>query len=108
MPSFLNLPEDEMVQLLASGDEAAWSDFHSSILPRVRAQVIKKYGNGGDQIFEDILQQAIEFLWKGLSSGQRPNSLIRYFFGIVRNLSTRAVGKEIGRKEEPLPGLNSE
>jgi DNA-directed RNA polymerase specialized sigma24 family protein len=108
MSNFLNLPEHEIVQLLASGDENAWSDFCAEILPRAKAQVRQKYGAGSDQVFEDILQQAIVVLWTGLSNGQRPNSLIRYFFGIIRNLSKRAVGKEVARKEEPLPGLNSE
>lgn len=108
MSNFLNLPEHEIVQLLASGDESAWSDFCAEILPRAKAQVRQKYGAGSDQVFEDILQQAIVELWTRLSSGQRPNSLIRYFFGIIRNLSNRAVAKEVGRKEEPLSGLNSE
>ena len=108
MPDFLNLPEDEIVQLLACGDEKAWSDFCSAILPRAKAQVRQKYGLRSDQVFEDILQQAIVVLWTKLSGGQRPNSLIRYFFGIIRNLSKRAVVTEVARKEEPLPGLISE
>lgn len=108
MPNFLELPEGELVQRLASGEENAWSDFHSAILPRARAQVIQKYGKGGDQVFEDILQRAIEILWTGLSNGQRPNSLIRYFFGIVRNLSMKAVCKKANRREELFPELKSE
>jgi len=78
------------------------------MLPRAKAQVRVKYGNRSDQVFEDILQQAIEILWIELSGGKRPNSLIRYFFGIIRNLTKRAVSKEITRREEPIPGFVTE
>jgi DNA-directed RNA polymerase specialized sigma24 family protein len=108
MPDLLNLPEGEIVQLLARGDENAWSEFCSAMLPRAKAQVHQKYGMRSDQVFEDILQQAIEILWTKLSGGQRPNSLIRYFFGIIRNVTLRGLGKEVARKEETLPGKNSE
>lgn len=103
MPDVIKYSEEELIQLLKTGDESAFSylyDHYSGALFGVIFKII------GDQpLAEDILQEAFVKIWNNFSSyDSSKGRLFTWMLNITRNLTIDTLRSKSYKKQSKNPG----
>lgn len=103
MPDVIKYSEEELIQLLKTGDESAFSylyDHYSGALFGVIFKII------GDQpLAEDILQEAFVKIWNNFSSyDSSKGRLFTWMLNITRNLTIDTLRSKSYKKQSKIQG----
>lgn len=103
MPDVIKYSEEELIQLLKTGDESAFSylyDHYSGALFGLIFKII------GDQpLAEDILQEAFVKIWNNFSSyDSSKGRLFTWMLNITRNLTIDTLRSKSYKKQSKIQG----
>jgi RNA polymerase sigma-70 factor (ECF subfamily) len=103
LPDVIKYSEEELIQLLKTGDESAFSylyDHYSGALFGVIFKII------GDQpLAEDILQEAFVKIWNNFSSyDSSKGRLFTWMLNITRNLTIDTLRSKSYKKQSKIQG----
>jgi RNA polymerase sigma-70 factor (ECF subfamily) len=90
--------DEELVELILSGDREAFDLLYETYFPRVYRFALKRLGDAGEA--EDVTQEVFLTVHRVLDSWAGSSSLLVWIFGITRNTVNR-------RFRKPRPRLDS-